>query len=300
MPNAHRSDLTQLLRDNPHLVAAWIKPGNHTPKLVIITDETEPVTHLSIPATLANLPCETHRRQRLRPLIALTHHSAPQNAHQACQDEPIQLGCQIQPEGANWVGTAGLPCTLQLPGENPVHGWLTNYHVAAMGLEQKGRPQYQPDDRFLQCGSLHDWEPITPDRTHLFDAAFCDAKQNGYHTISPSILEIGPPAPDFADLEIGDPVQKSGRTTALTLGLVEATGVAVRVDYGQFTATFADQDIIIGTSNDFSAPGDSGSAVLTHPDARPAALLFAGGGGITVANPIRHVLERFPLQCPLK
>lgn len=92
------------------------------------------------------------------------------------------------------------------------------------------------------------------------------------------------------DLELGDRVQKLGRTTEHTLGMVVTVGAFSRVNYGPAgIAEYADQDHIRADEGDFSAGGDSGSAILTM-DNYLGGLLFAGGGGVTIANPIRHVV----------
>ncbi len=94
------------------------------------------------------------------------------------------------------------------------------------------------------------------------------------------------------DLQLGDKVQKTGRTTEHTRGDVETIGAQISVDYGtgKGTATFDDQVIVRGESGEFSQPGDSGSAVLSD-DAYLGGLLFAGGEGITVVNRIGHVVS---------
>ena len=88
-------------------------------------------------------------------------------------------------------------------------------------------------------------------------------------------------------------VGKSGRTTQLTSGKVTAIGVTVNVNFGGGrVARFVNQIAIRADSGDFSQGGDSGSLIWTW-DARraPVALLFAGGGGTTFANPIGAVLN---------
>jgi hypothetical protein len=91
------------------------------------------------------------------------------------------------------------------------------------------------------------------------------------------------------DLILGDAVQKVGRTTERTYGTVEGTDGIVRVSYGDAgIAEFEDQVIIRGEDGEFSAGGDSGSAILTL-DGYVGGLLFAGGGGQTIANKFSHV-----------
>lgn len=94
------------------------------------------------------------------------------------------------------------------------------------------------------------------------------------------------------DLELGDPVQKTGRTTEHTTGMVEVVGSSSVVDYGtgKGKATFQDQLVIRGDSGDFSAGGDSGSAIISE-DGFLGGLLFAGGSGVTIANKASHVVS---------
>ena len=58
-----------------------------------------------------------------------------------------------------------------------------------------------------------------------------------------------------------------------------------------YEARFVNQ---ISVSNpSFSAPGDSGSLIVTQGGNQPVALLFAGDGQLTIGNPIIPVLQRF-------
>jgi hypothetical protein len=93
--------------------------------------------------------------------------------------------------------------------------------------------------------------------------------------------------------ELGMQVGKSGRTTQVTSGRITGLDASVWVNYtGGRSAYFEGQIAIQGFGGDFSAGGDSGSLVWTlDPLRRPVALLFAGGGGVTFANPIGLVLE---------
>lgn len=90
---------------------------------------------------------------------------------------------------------------------------------------------------------------------------------------------------------LGTVVGKSGRTTQLTQGRVIATNWSGWVNYGApGSAYFAGQSVIQATSGNFSAPGDSGSVVWKWQSGLPpVALLFAGGGGYTIASPMPWV-----------
>jgi hypothetical protein len=107
--------------------------------------------------------------------------------------------------------------------------------------------------------------------------------------------------PDPEAPEDGDRVEKVGRTTGHTKGRVtafEVDDVVVRYDLGN--VRFNDQIEISASRGPFSAGGDSGSLIFTSQDRKPYALLFAGsdsggpsGTGVTYANPIGPVLDRF-------
>ena len=94
--------------------------------------------------------------------------------------------------------------------------------------------------------------------------------------------------------KIGQVVQKSGRTTGLTYGRVEYIYADFDVEYetpkGElFTLSF--RDLMVITSNKFSAAGDSGALILGM-DKRPSGLLFAGNERFTLAYSIRNVMRR--------
>jgi hypothetical protein len=96
-------------------------------------------------------------------------------------------------------------------------------------------------------------------------------------------------------LETGESVAKSGRRTGLTCSSLQSVSTTVSVQYDgscggatAFTATFANQVIING--GNFSAPGDSGSLVVTSDTARPLGLLYGGNSTSSSANPIQDVI----------
>jgi hypothetical protein len=95
--------------------------------------------------------------------------------------------------------------------------------------------------------------------------------------------------PQYATL--GGIVGKTGRTTQLTQGVVVATNWAgwVGYDAGRH-AYFVGQTVVQGRGGDFSRPGDSGSVIWKwETGLPPVALLFAGGGGYTIGNPMPWV-----------
>jgi hypothetical protein len=104
------------------------------------------------------------------------------------------------------------------------------------------------------------------------------------------ILEVGLPQ-GVREATLGARVQKSGRTTGHTQGIIRQIDVTVGVDYDGRTATFTDQ-LMAGA---MSSGGDSGSAVLDE-EGYVVGLLFAGSDLTTVINPIQLVLDALSIQ----
>ena len=152
-----------------------------------------------------------------------------------------------------------------------------------------------PDDRIA---TLADYEPINFDAgsTNTIDAAIGLTSAGDVGTATPPD-GYGAPSSTTATAFVGQAVQKYGRTTGLQLGTVAETDVTVDVcylpifDFCLEEARFVHQFSI--TPGPFSAPGDSGSLVVTQGGNEPVGLLFAGGDGLTIANPIDAVLQRF-------
>ena len=120
---------------------------------------------------------------------------------------------------------------------------------------------------------------------NLVDAALARPLAQSHADLE--IPHIGEPA-GIRDLELGDVVRKTGRTTVFQEGVVEGVDADVRVSYGSGTASFQDQ-IIIGPGG-FSDGGDSGSVIVDENNFI-GALLFAGGDGITIGNRISNIVS---------
>ena len=93
------------------------------------------------------------------------------------------------------------------------------------------------------------------------------------------------------DIEVGQTVQKSGRTTGYTTGEIKMIGATVKVAYNENPVMFKDQII----TSDMSKGGDSGSTVLNEKD-QLVGLLFAGSKTATIINPIEFVIESLNLD----
>ena len=295
MPNP-KNALVNLLDQNPHVHLAYLLPTEKGCQLHIHTTQVLNARSLNLAPDLMQLECIPHVEQAPTILRCPCPRQQAENIHQQCQNEPIRLGTQIQPWGKQWVGTAGAPVHWLDDIGADRYGILSNWHVMADGNEGLGHPQHQPDIASPPAAALADWQAVQPDQQNFYDVALADSLVNGKHTISQSIIGIGILNPEPITPTIGQTVIKSGRTTQLTQGKIRAVGAAVKVGYGGFTATFAEQIIIEHGSTPFSAGGDSGSLVVDATSHRPVGLLFAGGGGTTIANPLPALMAAFDLD----
>jgi len=111
--------------------------------------------------------------------------------------------------------------------------------------------------------------------------------------ISEEILEIGKPAGfNTGELEVGQAVKKSGRTTGLNQGTIIGLDGIVSVGYGENkVAVFEDQ--ILTTA--IAQGGDSGSVVLNEKN-EVIGLLFAGSDSIAIVNKISNVIDALGLD----
>ena len=110
----------------------------------------------------------------------------------------------------------------------------------------------------------------------------------------PQILAIGLPV-GVADPELGMAVQKTGRTTGYSEGVITQIDATVNVDYNGRNVRFTDQ--IFATA--MSSPGDSGSGILDM-ERRAVGLLFAGSERVTIFTPLQRVLDRFGVTLVLE
>jgi len=100
-----------------------------------------------------------------------------------------------------------------------------------------------------------------------------------------------PNSQTYSSPYIGQAVQKYGRTTSLTHGTINGINATVNVSYGTGKSAIFTGQLVIGSGKPFSKAGDSGSLIVTNDsNANPVGLLFAGGSGTTIANPIVSVL----------
>lgn len=212
------------------------------------------------------------------------------STHQQCHNCPVPGGVQIAPAGAGWVGT--LSCALKLAD---YFGALTNAHVS--GFDGKGKKCCQPSGRSDWIGVFSEVVGIRFDgQANYIDAAIMNTERTdglfapSTHTVVPNQLDLGAINPAWVKPAVGMAVQKSGRTTGVTKGKIVGIDATSNVGYDEGTGKFERQLVIEANAGQFSAGGDSGSLIMDMQN-RPVGLLFAGGGGQTIANPIEFVLD---------
>lgn len=175
---------------------------------------------------------------------------------------------------------------------------LSNNHVLANSNSANiGDPIMQPGpfDGGVSAGNiigrLSEFVPINMSGgVNFVDAAIAQTSPN---LVTPESKCFGSINPNPQNCGMWMIVKKCGRTTQTTRGIVTDCNATVRVGYGNSTAIFQNQMIIVGVPGiaPFSQPGDSGSLVLNQFSNRPVGLLFAGSSLITIASPIQTVLS---------
>jgi hypothetical protein len=93
----------------------------------------------------------------------------------------------------------------------------------------------------------------------------------------------------WTEVSSGDTLRKSGRTTGVTTGQVNSTGVTVWVEYGDQTVKFLDQIQVDQKNWSFAGAGDSGSAV--DMDGEFVGLIFAGVKDKVFINKAEHIID---------
>jgi hypothetical protein len=180
---------------------------------------------------------------------------------------------------------------------------LSNNHVLANCNDaEAGDAIYQPGTydggtATDTMATLCDFIEVIPegtDETNEVDAAIAEP------TLAANL------SMDIADIEgfvltskpatVGMRVTKSGRTTSVTEGTVEAIDGAIRVQYPSFIAAFINQIILSNAGEDgaFVAGGDSGSACLEVPlygdISSIVGICFAGSMTQSIVCPIAPVV----------
>lgn len=266
----------------------------------------------SKPSTGSRRPTATNPKG---PRIALDRNATVQSDPTAFFSRPVPIGVSSAPIVADcYSGTLGCK-VLRENGDGTFTSYaLSNNHVFAD--ENKGVRnstvivQPSPGDNSLdfcstntafQIATLSDFVPLKfgAGEVNVVDAAIARVLSGAVRTGTPSDDGYGSPGTEPVAPIVGLPVMKYGRSTGLTFGSIIAINVTVTVAYSTGNALFNGQVAYESSGFDlFSIPGDSGSLVVTFPDAEPVALNFAGGGATAYGNPIQKVIEVWNLHFP--
>src|SRR5262249_43480256 len=143
-------------------------------------------------------------------------------------------------------------------------------------------------------GQLWTYVPIDFSRkaSNTIDAALALTAVDQVGTATPA-NGYGQPSATTLQPALGQLVQKYGRTTGWTKGMVTGVNATVMISYDKGQAKFVKQAIIQGSTGAFSDSGGSGSLSVTQTGTHPVALLFAGSASTTIGNPIALVLGAF-------
>lgn len=188
---------------------------------------------------------------------------------------------------------------------------VSNNHVwAAENQATIGDPVNQPGqlDAVVPCtsdpadfiGQLIDFEPFIPSpdinnpNFNRIDAAVALMTPGAVLACTPAD-GYGFPGTGARDPIIGEAVQKYGRTTGFTRGVVTAINVSAPVSFSNNAIYFEDCIEMRSTQpGNYLDSGDSGSLTVADPSRTPIGLNFAGNAaGDALANPIVQVLSRF-------
>lgn len=226
--------------------------------------------------------------------------------------DPIYMGVSSGWQGGICMtGTIGFRVTIS--GEQYV---VSNNHVFADENQAQYSTIVQPGTYDNSCNlstpyaTLSGWVNIvfSTSASNYADVAWAKVDPNNGRVVEdgtpdPSMGGYGDPGhvphPDAMDITnlnaLGNlvdlPVQKYGRTTSHTKGVVTGIGT-FNIGYSTGAARFVNQIVIQANRGKFSDSGDSGSLIVTDDSNKsPVGLLFAGSRKITLANPIGPVLD---------
>ncbi|MEE9277403.1 MAG: hypothetical protein V3V06_03235 [Dehalococcoidia bacterium] len=227
---------------------------------------------------------------------------------------PLRGGTSVGNNNEVSAGTFGCVVLDKDNSDRPV--LLSNNHVLARqnaavppeDIVQPGRYDGGSD----VIGALVRFELVVDDgiTPNLVDAAVAQPVDPAL--LSREIIGIGEPK-GLMEPQRQRWVVKSGRTTGLTRGYIEDVDVTLKIVFGSGVAKFTDQVLIRGVPPreyydlptaeylpPFSAPGDSGSAILDERTGHVVGLLFAGSDAlnITYANKIRNVEDKLNVRLP--
>ena len=217
------------------------------------------------------------------------------------RERPLIPGYSI---GHPAISAGTLGCLVRRKGDRRTLYVLSNSHVLANeGVAQKGDKILQPGDADGGAqpgdivGQLEDFVPFQFTASgfpNLVDAAIAKLRAN-IKAIK-AIRLIGVPAGVSTTLRRDMQVQKTGRTTDYTVGVITDINYRLPVPYkkpGGGTGRVGLRDQVLCTR--YTAGGDSGSAVLNMKK-EVVGLHFAGSPSSSIFNKIANVLTALSIE----
>lgn len=203
-------------------------------------------------------------------------------------------------------GTAGTLGAIVFDAASGAACILSNWHILHGETGQIGDKIVQPgpfDDNNTEgntCGTLL--------RSHLGVAGDCALARIAERDFERTVYGLDTVLTQMADVDLGDTVVKTGRTTETTYGIVRRTDVIVQIDFGDAVGAQNVGCFEIGPNPDLPAAdgeismgGDSGAVWIISEEEKAtdifAGLHFAEEGD---ASPDEHALACYPASVQSK
>lgn len=317
---AAASQAAGLDRSNPAIQAAIAAQGRHTPyfmgkpdvvgtavglapdgKPALLIFVKRPAGAGVFPDSVEGLPVQVHVSGEI---FALASSPAKGNPPQdgidpkARFNRPVPIGVSTGNRLECSAGTIGA----RVKKGSAVYALSNNHVYARENNAIPGEEILQPGLYDTNCvydpnnviGNLSDFVSINfGGGNNKVDAAIAESSGGNLGNRTPA-NGYGTPKSSPTEAALGMTVQKYGRTTGPTKGVIAGINATIRVNYGASgVASFEDQLWIRSQKGPFLKAGDSGSLVVTDPAKNPVGLLFAGdsSGKNGFANRIQNVLS---------
>jgi hypothetical protein len=212
---------------------------------------------------------------------------------------PVPVG---QPRPVFPQGTVGCFVRMRETGQTALltSSFAVGVPVAAKPLDRIVKPPGTNDPQAI-IGALHSWIPVTPaggaDRNTAEGAAVLLAPGTpwvaGFDPRTAPLPLLGEPR----EVRLKERVFKVGATSGVTWGVVTDLLYTIAIAGKGESYVFADMIMIRGEDRKpLMHPGDAG-AVIVGEDGAVLGLMLAGSARVSIACPIRAVLEQ--LGCDL-
>jgi len=246
-----------------------------------------------LPSEIKGVVTDVIETGRFRPLPA----AVPREQRRLRPAKPgCSVGFQFTGDQARFVMAGTFGAVVAAAGTRYI---LSNNHVLANENALPIRsPIFQPGllDHGIpnsdQIASLTRFVTLRSGQPNALDCAIAEIlnPQSVSATFLPKVGRLKSPQPIAATENMR--VEKVGRTTGYTTGVVFDLSADVKIEYDLGVLTFQDQILIRGSNGMFSDRGDSGSVIVDRTTQRATALLFAGSASHTIANPLVEVLAQ--------